>query len=65
MVKEMLRNKVEIRYTDAKNSEHYEVTPYSFNPRIARKIMSSSYLDLGQGLLDMMNMLHDSGRPRR
>ena len=35
---------------------HYSVTPYSYQPKIARKLVSSYYLDMGQGLLDC---LHD------
>lgn len=58
MIKEMLNNRIKIEYTNAVFEEHYEVTPYSFNPKIAKKILSNSYLDLGQGLLDMLNRIH-------
>jgi len=59
MIKEIMNNKVEIVYRPADDSsDHYEVTPYSFNPKIARKVVSSYYLDLGQGLLDMLDNLH-------
>jgi len=58
MIKEMLGNKIEIEYTSPNLKDHYEITPYSFNPKIARKIYSNSYLDLGQGLLDMLGKIH-------
>lgn len=65
MIKEMLDNKVEIIYkrvsprSNAFNArEHYEITPYSFKPRIAKKIISRHYLDLGQGILSALNDLH-------
>ncbi len=58
MVREMLNNTIEIKYLPVANEEHYEVTPYSFNPRIAKKVLSSSYLDLGQGILDMLDRIY-------
>jgi UDP-glucose 4-epimerase len=39
---------------------HYTVTPYSYQPKIARKLVSSYYLDMGQGLLDC---LHEIAAP--
>jgi UDP-glucose 4-epimerase len=62
MIKEMLNNEIEIVYkkVGSKNNseEHYEITPYSFKPRIAKKIISRHYLDLGQGILGALNDLH-------
>jgi UDP-glucose 4-epimerase len=58
MIKEMLNNRIEIGYSAPSFEEHYEVTPYSFNPKIAKKIFGSPYLDLGQGLLDMLKRIH-------
>lgn len=37
-------------------SGHYSMTPYTFRPKIAMKLVANPYLDLGQGLLDC---LHD------
>lgn len=65
MIKEMLNNEIEIVYkkvSSKKNTnnsgEHYEITPYSFKPRIAKKIISRHYLDLGQGILGALNDLY-------
>lgn len=55
MVKEILKDKVDIEYSQLRNEEHYEITPYSFNPRAAKKIFSNSYYDLGQGILDLLD----------
>jgi UDP-glucose 4-epimerase len=46
-------------------SLHYQVTPYSFDANIARKLVRKSYLDLGQGLLDLMHRVHESTAPVR
>jgi UDP-glucose 4-epimerase len=64
MIREMTGNRTEIEYRNPEGSEqanlHYEITPYSFNPKIARRLVRNTYLDLGQGLLDLMNQIHES-----
>jgi UDP-glucose 4-epimerase len=54
MISEMLNNEVEIEYLDERIEEHYEITPYTFRPRVARKYMPNTQLDLGQGILDVI-----------
>ena len=58
MVNEMFGNKLPIEFRNEKLDTHYQVTPYSFNPRIGRKYVSSYYLDMGQGLLQCIEELH-------
>lgn len=58
MIKEILGNKFPIEFLDQKPETHYKVTPYSFNPKIGRKYISSYYLDMGQGLLQCIEDLH-------
>jgi UDP-glucose 4-epimerase len=33
---------------------HYQLTPYTFRPKIARKLVSHYYVDMGQGLVDCL-----------
>jgi len=40
-------------------SGHYAITPYAFRPKIARKLVTTSYVDLGQGLVDVLHELHE------
>ncbi|MFA5147181.1 MAG: NAD(P)-dependent oxidoreductase [Candidatus Omnitrophota bacterium] len=63
MIKEMMNNSVKIEYIPARDEEHYEITPYSFNPRIARRITAPSYLDLGQGMLDALETVYHESSP--
>lgn len=58
MVKEILNNKVKIEYLPAVDSEHYEITPYTFSPKLAKRIQSSHYVDLGQGVLDLVGKIY-------
>lgn len=54
MIKEMLGNKLELRYMKPTAKDHYEITPYSFQPKLAKRIVGRSYVDLGQGILKCM-----------
>jgi len=52
MINEIMDNKLEIEYLDEHLEGHYELTPYTFRPRMARKYSSRTTIELGQGLLD-------------
>lgn len=52
MISEMLDNKIKLRFKEGKLEEHYDLTPYSFRPRIAKKLNQETQMDLGQGILD-------------
>ncbi len=58
MINEILGSKMEIEFRNENSDIHYQITPYSFNPRIGRKYVSSYYLDMGQGLLQCIEELH-------
>jgi UDP-glucose 4-epimerase len=63
MIKEMLDNKVEIEYTTPKDNFHYEITPYTFMPKLAKRIVSRTYLDLGQGILECIQNIFKEIHP--
>lgn len=52
MVKEMFDNNIDVKYLNETFEEHYEITPYTFRPRVAKKYLLKDYHDLGQGILD-------------
>lgn len=58
MIREMLSNKIELEFLPTDSSLHYEITPYTFNPKIARRVISDSYFDLGQGLLQCLEEIY-------
>ena len=41
---------------------HYRVTPYAYQPRLGRKLTSNHYVDMGQGILQMLDQMHRGGR---
>ncbi|MBI5077292.1 NAD-dependent epimerase/dehydratase family protein [Candidatus Falkowbacteria bacterium] len=58
MINEALGNKFPMEFRQENPEDHYQVTPYSYNPKIGRKYISSFYLDMGQGLLQCFEEIH-------
>ena len=52
MISEMLNHEIEIEYQKGELGGHYKITPYSFKPKVALKLIPKNYHDLGQGILD-------------
>jgi len=53
MINEIMGNQIKMNYTKEKHYKgHYQLTPYSFRPRVAEKYLLKTNYDLGQGLLD-------------
>lgn len=63
MIKEMLDNKVKIEFLPADKNHHYEITPYSFAPKIGKRLTSKTYLDLGQGIFDSISTIYRDVNP--
>jgi UDP-glucose 4-epimerase len=54
MVKEILDNKIKLEYLPDVSNTHYEITPYSYNPKIAQKLVSNEFHDMGQGIIECL-----------
>jgi UDP-glucose 4-epimerase len=53
-VKEILGGKLELKYEPHNNKAHYKQTPYSYLPKLGKKLVSNTYTDLGQGLIEVL-----------
>jgi len=58
MIREMLGNKIELEFLPTDSDLHYQITPYTFSPKVARRLIPNSYLDLGQGLLKYLEEIY-------
>lgn len=58
MIGEMMGKELKIEYQNDPNSGHYQITPYSFMPKIGRKLTPPLTVDLGQGILRVMEAEH-------
>lgn len=54
MLNEILGNNVDIKFEPADDFHHYKITPYNFKPNVSTKITPNEYIDLGQGLLELI-----------
>ncbi len=64
MIREIVGPDVKIKFKDPGPKSgaigHYNLTPYKFHPKIAKKLSSNHYYDMGQGLLDCLEEIHGS-----
>jgi len=60
MIKEMLHNNVDIQYLSGNVQGHYQITPYSFRPKVAIKLQPKGYHDMGQGILNCIYDIYSS-----
>ena len=63
MVAEIMNEVVELDFLPSGstyNLFHYQMTPYRFTPKPGRKLVTDCFIDLGQGILDMIGEVHQS-----
>jgi len=58
MFQEILGRELVVEYQPSA-SGHYAVTPYAYTPKPGRKLVDTHYVDMGQGLLRMVEDLHN------
>ena len=58
-IREILSNRIEINFEASKSdTPHYNITPYSFVPKIGHKLVTHEYVDMGQGLLECISEIY-------
>jgi UDP-glucose 4-epimerase len=62
MIQEILDKKLTITFRGPEALIHYRRTPYNFQPKMAKKLVGTHSLDLGQGLLACLNEIHERQR---
>jgi len=61
LIFEIEGKEVKVNYLDEHNSSsHYGNTPYRYTPKTSMKIIPTEFVDLGQGLLDIVEEIHNS-----
>lgn len=58
MINEILGDKLKINYNLDGYSNHYKMTPYSFEPSVCKKLISNPHIDMGQGLLECIRAVN-------
>ena len=62
MINEIMGNKLKIRHVSNEHKGHYKITPYSYHPTVAKKLVANPYIDMGQGLLECIQKIYDDIR---
>ncbi len=61
MINEVLGNEIEIIHNENKSkTAHYKLTPYNFTPKCGKKFIPSLQVDIGQGLLNVVEEIYHS-----
>ena len=63
MIAEMLGKPLEFDFLGEDQTGHYEITPYSFSPKIGKKMTPYLSVDLGQGILRVIEDVHRELNP--
>jgi len=63
MIVEMLGEDIELYFETNPLNGHYDITPYSFSPKIGKKFAPPLHMDLGQGFLRVIEDVHKKLHP--
>lgn len=59
MISEISDMEIDINFDDSSTSHsHYKLTPYQYTPKSAVKHVSSEYVDIGQGILELIDEVY-------
>ncbi len=58
MISEILNYKKEVKFLEKNYEGHYVRTPYAYQPKLGRKYVPPIHVDLGQGILEIINDLN-------
>ena len=61
MLSEILGITEEVEFAEVNHLGHYVRTPYAYQPKLGRKYVLPIHVDLGQGLLQLIDEVQTSG----
>jgi len=62
-IAEILNKNYKITFKNKKNiSGHYNLSPYSYDEDVNLKLRRNSYIDMGQGLIQLVNFIKDKNK---
>jgi UDP-glucose 4-epimerase len=60
MVREILDRDVRIEFAEGEPPGHYLLTPFTFKPEMAEKLIANEFIEFGHGLLDCIHEQHEA-----
>ena len=61
MLAEILGIKEDVKFIANPENQHYVRTPYAYQPQLGKKYIPSLHVDLGQGLIELINEISFNG----
>jgi len=58
MIREIIGKDIDFEFNSNADSAHYEITPYAYSPKLGIKYSPELHIDLGQGLLQIMDEVY-------
>jgi len=56
MIAEIIDDDIDIQFDkNSKSHNHYTMTPYQYTPKSSLKLISNEYVDIGQGILELID----------
>ena len=73
MFSEILGHKVEPEFSEnddddfdpSRKNGHYKMTPYTFTPKVGHKLTTNYFVDMGQGLLQVVEQIYDEKKTEK
>ena len=63
MISEILDTNISIIFDEQSTSHaHYKLTPYQYVPKSSKKHISNEYIDIGQGVLELISELSNENQ---
>lgn len=61
MIREIIgKSDLQILLSETPSDNHYQQTPYSFNPTVSQKLLANPHIDMGQGILECVRSVYQS-----
>jgi UDP-glucose 4-epimerase len=57
LIKEISGKDIRVKFSGNFNDLHYNITPYRYSPTPGEKIVSNTYIDIGQGILELIETI--------
>jgi len=64
MIAEIVPGPIDLDFKEGEPEGHYMLTPYSFAPRLSKKLVPTEYIDIGQGLYDCIQEAWEAAHPQ-
>jgi UDP-glucose 4-epimerase len=61
MIREILNRDIRVEFAEGEPPGHYLMTPFTFKPAMAEKLISNGFIEFGHGLLDCVHEQHEQG----